>query len=197
MRPLAAACASAAMLVTLTPAITGAADDLGYRTQVEAVDFRDFRFPDPCGQPGKDYVTIHDGVSNIAIPTRGQLSGHPFRWTQLIDISYGWVEHEPLDVAGVALACSAGGTGIYSEGFLYAMRGGRPRLVDFIDGGDRGDGGIASVAVAWGRVIVTRYATARPGLAVCCPTHLVTTIYRWAGTKLVRLSTASQPFGLP
>jgi len=178
-------------------AIASMSGALGPGNEIFSIDFRNFTYPDPCGEPGKAKVTIHGGGLNVPIPAHEQLPGRPIAWTRMEEIGYGWIEHEPDNVAVVALVCSGGGTGIFSEAYLVAIRSGKPSVVADIGGGDRGDGGIAGASVAWGRILVERYAVDDPGYGICCPTHLVTTVYRWTGKKLVQVSSGSQAFGLP
>lgn len=162
------------------------------RYQIERVDFRNFTYAHPCVGEGPTDAQLQDGMSPDPIPTAPETP-----WVQLGGVGYGWLANETDDVAVVWLQCSTGGTGVFSQIDLFAMRSGKVAPIANLAGGDRADGGIAGVGVAWGRILVTRYAVDHPGYAVCCPTHLVTTVYHWTGSKLVEDSSASQKFGLP
>ena len=154
------------------------------QTAIYAIDFKNFTYPDICGDKG-DYVRLVNGSSDRVE-----------RSTTLDEVSYGWLQNEPQNVAAILVTCSGGGTGEFSGAFLYAVNHGHASLKTIVCCGDRADGGIASVNLAWGRLIIQTYSIGPQGVA-CCPTSIVTTVYRWDGKKLVKVNETSQPFGLP
>jgi hypothetical protein len=103
----------------------------------------------------------------------------------VFDIAYGDVTGDRQDEAIVLTVCNTGGTGNFSEGFVYAMKGRQPDLIAHIPGGDRADGGLRSTRVENGLLVVDINEPGPEGGA-CCPQIIVTTRYKVAGGRIVQ-----------
>ncbi|HMF56112.1 MAG TPA: hypothetical protein VK619_07185 [Pyrinomonadaceae bacterium] len=99
-----------------------------------------------------------------------------------VEIAYGDLTGDRRDEAVIIVRSSAGGTGYFSNGFVYTLRHGRPVLLTEFDGGDRAQGGIESAKVRRGLLIVERAG----GEGLCCPEYVEITEYGWDGARLVQ-----------
>lgn len=105
-------------------------------------------------------------------------------------VAYGDVTGDGSDEAAVTVYYTGGGTGAFSKGFLFALQGGRLKLLTTFEGGDRADGGINEVRIEGGALIVRRNEPERMNgvpVGLCCPVYLITAKYRWDGRRLVRV----------
>ncbi|HXG27550.1 MAG TPA: hypothetical protein VNJ47_01705 [Nevskiales bacterium] len=146
---------------------------------IRTVDFRNFTYAVYCvsedGRPIE--ITVRDGEFR-------RESEHDPLLLNVLSVSYGDLTGDGAPEAAVATGCNTGGTGQFTEGLVYTMRGGQPVLIGRVEGGDRAFGGIASLAIERGRLVVERYATDEDGPA-CCPRYIDTTRLRWEGAELV------------
>lgn len=100
--------------------------------------------------------------------------------------AYGDVTNDGVDEAVILSICNTGGSGQFSEGFIYTMRGGKPLLLARIPGGDRANGGLHKLTAERGLLVVERYAM-KDTSGLCCPDFIDTTRYHWDGRKLVQV----------
>ena len=98
--------------------------------------------------------------------------------------AYGDVDGDGKDEAVVSSNCNSGGTGQFSEGFVYTLKSGKPVLIGRIEGGDRAYGGIREITIAEGIVTVDRNDPGEFG-AACCAEAAIKTNYKWNGKTLV------------
>lgn len=114
-------------------------------------------------------------------------------------VTYGDLNRDGRDEAVVIMACNGGGTGSFTEGIIYTMRGGRPVIVGEVVGGDRAHEGIATVGIRDGLLRVGRYGTNTGG--ACCPEYVETKTYRLANNALTEAGrparSASRDFAAP
>src|SRR5579863_3257142 len=68
------------------------------------------------------------------------------------------------------------------DGYMFSLENGVPVLRATIKGGDRGDGGIQSMKVKDGIVVVRRFGDENSG--ACCPNRIEIEQWRWTGTIL-------------
>ena len=87
-------------------------------------------------------------------------------------------------VADVSTVCNTGGSGDFSDGFIYGMVNEKPKLLAVIDGGDRANGGIHSATIKNGLVQVERYGTDG---GACCPEWTEIRNYQLRDGKLVEV----------
>ena len=138
---------------------------------IHSVDFRNFRFHPSCLRLADSPAGIEQaqlkGEGESVIVTNGIFkSDNPddpldFR---IIEINYGNLTSN--QVAIVTTVCNTGGSGEFSEGFIYSMVNGQPKLLAVIEGGDRANGGIKSATIQNGLLRVERFGT---NGGACCP----------------------------
>ena len=92
---------------------------------------------------------------------------------------FGDVDRDGVEDAVITSSLWGGGTGHFTNVWIYRMRDGAPVVLGSIPGGDRAEGGIAGVAVAsGGAVLVSRYETDG---GACCPERVAHEVWRWNG----------------
>lgn len=138
---------------------------------IRAVDFRNFTYGPACSQ---DKVTVTNGRFDGSDPDE------PIHFF-VNNVAYGNLDEDGQEEAIVLTHCNLGGTGIFSEGFLFALQEDKPVQVARIDGGDRAMGGIKTIYVEGRLLKVAR----EYGMAACCANYIETTSYRLCGKDLV------------
>lgn len=98
-------------------------------------------------------------------------------------VSYGDLDGDGRDEAVILTMMNTGGTGNFSNGIIYTMKGGKPVVLTEFDGGDRAFGGLVGARILGKKLIVEQYDVGEAGGA-CCPEFVVTSSYRWNGQKL-------------
>lgn len=78
----------------------------------------------------------------------------------------------------------AGGSGVFSEGFVYLVKDGALQLLAGFEGGGRAANGLWKVSIVNQKLIVERES----GACMTCTERIITTRYRWDGEKLVTTS---------
>ena len=150
--------------------------------EIRSVDFKNFTYLAHCVGEEPSDVTVKDGE----FLEEKQMDGYVDRFSfSVFDIAYGDLTGDRKDEAIVLTICNTGGTGNFSEGFVYSMKGRKPDLIARIPGGDRADGGLRSTRVENGLLIVESNETGPEGGA-CCPQIIVTTRYKVAGGRIVQ-----------
>lgn len=97
---------------------------------------------------------------------------------------YGDLNGDGKEEAVIETLCNTGGSGQFSQAYIYTMKGGKPSLIAEVKGGDRGMGGIDNLKVVSNRLVVTKNESS----VACCPEFKVTTTYKLEGKKLVAVS---------
>jgi hypothetical protein len=105
-----------------------------------------------------------------------------------IQTAYGELTGDGKDEAAVIVWFTAGGNGVFSEGFVYSVKDGEVQLIAGFEGGDRAWDGIWNVSIAKQSLIVERQS----GPCSACTERIITTWYRWDGEKLVPVRTATR-----
>ncbi len=149
---------------------------------IRNVDFKNFTYLVNCISETPENVTVKDGEFSSEKQEDGYIDRFSFR---VFDIAYGDLDRDQRDEAIVLAVCNTGGTGNFSEGFVYTMKAGKPSLVARIPGGDRADGGLRSTRVENGLLVVDSNEAGPEGGA-CCPQIIVTTNYRLTNNKIVQ-----------
>jgi hypothetical protein len=72
-----------------------------------------------------------------------------------------------------------------SDVLVYRLNEGQPKLLAMLNGGDRAYGGIESVVIQDGKLIIGRYKPVTPDACMACIGFIETTTYTWDGNKLV------------
>lgn len=149
--------------------------------EIRSVDFKDFTYNAYCGDSPPDgettKVTVKNGKSEA-----GDGENFPSHFEVAVD-AYGDLDGDGKEEAAVSSLCNTGGTGQFSEGYIYTMKNGKPVLLTHFEGGDRGYEGLQSVKIKNGFLLVER----NDGKANCCADETLTTKYRWNGKKLVEV----------
>lgn len=127
---------------------------------IRRVDFQNFTYRPWCAPQS---VTTKDGTFER---DRG---GHKLSF-RVARVSYGDVNGDGRDEALVLTLCSTGGTGTFSDAFIYGMDGGKPKLLTTESGGDRADGGFHDMFVDRDGIVLDVYVN--EGGGACCPTAI-------------------------
>lgn len=168
---------SLAFLSLLLPAVClGQAD-------IRRVEFKNFTYPAFCASEDTHDVTVKDGEFSSEKQDDGYVDRFLFK---VIDVAFGDLNSDRSTEAIVLTVCNTGGTGNFSEGFIYTLRSGSPVLLARIPGGDRADGGLRRAFVENGLLVVDSNDPGENGGA-CCPQFIVTTRYRLSGDLISKV----------
>ena len=102
------------------------------------------------------------------------------------DVKFGDLDGDKQDEAVILSVCNTGGTGNFSEGYVYKMKAGKPVLAARIAGGDRAYGGLKSAKIVGGFAIVERFDPGENG-ASCCAEFFLTEKYKLENSKMVEI----------
>ena len=152
------------------------------QTDIHKVDFKNFTYLAKCIAETPQRVTVKNGEFSEEKQEDGYVNRFYF---QVSDIAYGDLNGDGRDEAIVLTVCNTGGTGNFSEGFIFAPKAGRPALVARIPGGDRAYGGLRTTRIENGLLVVDSN-DAGPEGGACCPQIIVTTKYKLVGNKIIR-----------
>lgn len=151
------------------------------QTGIHSVDFKNFAYPAICAGEKPETITVKNGEFS----SERQMDGYVERmYFNVFDTSYGDLDGDGRDEAVILSVCNTGGTGNFSEGFIYTERAGKPFLIARIPGGDRAYGGLRSAKIENATLIVESSDPGENG-ASCCPKLVTTTRYRLSGSKIV------------
>jgi len=158
------------------------------QAEIRSVDFKNFTYLAHCLAETPSEVTVKDGE----FLEEKQMDGYVDRYYfNVFDIAYGDLTGDRKDEAIILTVCNTGGTGNFSEGLVYSMKGPKPALIARVPGGDRADGGLRSTRVENGLLVVESNESGPEGGA-CCPQIIVTTRYRVAGGRIVQTGKESR-----
>jgi hypothetical protein len=115
--------------------------------------------------------TMEDGVCAVCLAIR--------------DVTFGDVDGDGREEAVLLIDSNLGGAGTSLDGYVFGLQDGRPLLREHVPGGDRGDGGIESVSISSGHVIVRRFELG-PRDGACCPSRVSIERWRWENGHLVK-----------
>jgi len=163
-------------LVTLPAIVFGQRD-------IRKVDFKNFTYSAHCISEKPSNVTVKDGEFSEEKQQDGYVDRFYFN---VFDVSFGDLNADGHEEAMVLTVCNTGGTGNFSEGFIYTLRSGSPVLSARIPGGDRADGGLRKAFVEDGLLVVNSNDPGEDGGA-CCPQVIVTTKYRMSGDRIAKV----------
>jgi hypothetical protein len=148
---------------------------------IQKVDFKNFTYKPFCAGEDPLLVTVKNGEFSKEEQQEGYVDHFYFN---VFGITYGDLTGDRQPEAIVLTACNTGGTGNFSEGFIYTLKAGKPLLLARIEGGDRAYDGLRSAVVENGLLAVDRNDAGENGGA-CCPEFAVTTNYKLTGDKLI------------
>ena len=150
---------------------------------IDSVDFKNFTYKPYCASPDTQTVSVKDGEFS----SEKQMDGWVDRfYFAVFDVALGDLDGDGKNEAVVLTTCNTGGTGNFSEGFIYKANAGKPLLIARIPGGDRAYGGLRSANIENGQLIIKSNEAGEEGGA-CCPQYVVTTRYRLTGSNLAAM----------
>jgi hypothetical protein len=148
--------------------------------QIRKVDFKNFTYDAHCAGEDTTKVTVKNGEFSSEKQEDGYVDRMYFN---VFEVSYGDLNGDNSEEAIVLTVCNTGGTGNFSEGFIYTLKGGKPVVFANIPGGDRAYGGLRTARVENGQLVVETNNEGENG-AACCPEFVVTTRYDVSSGKL-------------
>lgn len=150
------------------------------QNDIRKVDFRNFTYDiQSLDGESKSKITVEDG--NFS-----RISEDDKYYFSIEDVVYGDLDGDGKEEAAVGIIENTGGTGQFSSGLIFTMRGGKAVVLTMFAGGDRAYGGIAGANIAGGILTVERNAPGDLG-AACCAEFIETTRYKWNGKQLVQV----------
>jgi hypothetical protein len=158
---------------------------------IRKTDFKNgFTYEPFCAGEETTKVTVKDGEYSKETKDKDSDYVDHF-YFNVLDVAYGDVDNDNKEDAIVITSCNTGGTGQFSEGFIYTLKNGKPTLLDRIAGGDRAEGGLRGAKMENGLLVVERNGAGEGG-GLCCPEFLVTTKYKWNGKALAQSGAETQ-----
>lgn len=144
-------------------------------------DLQNFTYTPSCAsEDSAKPVTVKNGEYSYEKQEDGYVDRFSFN---VFDIVYGDLTGDGKEEAVALTVCNTGGTGNFSEGFIFGAQGGKAVLLATLPGGDRAYGGIRKAWIDKGRLVVETNDPGEMGGA-CCPTEIITSTYKLAGKKL-------------
>ena len=147
---------------------------------IRKVDFKNFTYQPDCAYENNKKITVRNGDYSYEKPADGYTDRFDFK---VFEVSYGDLNGDNSEEAIVLTVCNTGGTGNFTEGFIYALKDGKPDLFTKIPGGDRAEGGLRTAKVDNGQLIIDSNDPGETGGA-CCPQFILTTRYDVSNGKL-------------
>ncbi|HUF03947.1 MAG TPA: hypothetical protein VMM38_07205 [Aridibacter sp.] len=164
MRPIAAA-----ILIAISSLAALAQAD------IKKVDFRNFTYEvEFCRTEISDKITVSNGEFFEEKEVDGYISR---RFFSVSGFTYGDLDGDGNDEAVVISVCNTGGTGNFTEAYVFKVSGGEAKRVVTLEGGDRAYGGLREIRIEDGKMIVDASDPGQFGGA-CCPEGVVTRTYR-------------------
>lgn len=153
------------------------------QTNIRKADFQNAAIPVKCGtQP--DRVRLKDGKYKHA--KTGEKGD--YEWSvHITSLVYRDIDRDGTEEAIVLYLCHAGTSGAYFSGLVYGLRGNSIKVLDEIEGGDKGDGGILRVSIRNGFLVVERYKLPPASSSACCPAFIETSKYRLTNKGLLEV----------
>jgi putative lipoprotein len=158
----------------LPPMVPAQKTSAGTPLTVESIDFKNFTYRPSCS---KTPIRVKNGVYERTRPDR--------LYFKIGAIAFGDIGDNGSVEATVLSACNSGGSGVFSEGYVFGIVNGKVTQLATISGGDRAWGSIQSVTVTKGLLSVVRLAPDAPNGPACCPKFLETTVYKLQGGRMI------------
>ena len=155
---------------------------------IRKVDFKNFTYEPECAYEDKKKITVKNGEYSYEKPAEGYTDRFYFN---IFEISYGDLNGDNYEEAIVLTKCNTGGTGNFTQGFVYTMKDGKPSLFANVPGGDRADGGLRTAKVDNGQLVVESNDPGPTG-GSCCPEFIITTRYDVSTGKLKQVGKAEK-----
>ena len=149
---------------------------------ITAFDFKNFTYPAYCVGDTPQKITVKDGEFLKETQEEGYVDRFSF---SIMDVAFGDLTGDGKPEAVILSICNTGGTGNFSEGFVFTLQAGKPKLITHIPGGDRAYGGLRGAWIENGLLIIDSNEVGEMGGA-CCPEFVITTKYKLSAGKLVK-----------
>lgn len=156
------------------------------QTDIHKIDFKNFTYMPSCAGEEPEKVTVAKGEFSSEKKVDDYVDRFYF---SILSVEFGDLTGDKQVEAVVLSVCNTGGTGQFTEGFIYSMKAGRPALLSRVPGGDRADGGLRSLTVENGLLIVDAN-DASENSGACCAEFTLKFKYRLSGDKLIEVGTA-------
>ncbi len=159
------------------------------QNSIRDVDFKNFTYsPDFCGREDKRKITVLKGEFS----EEKEVDGYTERvFFGVYGLIYGDLDGDKKDEAVILSVCNTGGTGNFTEAYIYKMRNGKPKRVMLLVGGDRADGGLREARIE-NKVLIVESNDAGEMGGACCPQYILTTRYRLKGKRLKQIGKTSK-----
>lgn len=156
------------------------------QANIRKVDFQNFTYEPSCAGEDTTKVTVAGGEFS----EEKKIDEYTERFFfKVFNIIYGDLNGDRAEEAVILSVCNTGGTGNFTEGFVYSMKRGKPALVARIPGGDRADGGLRKAWIENGLLLIESNDGER-SRGACCPGGTITEKVKLSGSKLL---TVGQP----
>ncbi|MCO6510128.1 MAG: hypothetical protein J5I65_04985 [Aridibacter famidurans] len=151
------------------------------QADIRSVDFNNFTYEVEFCQTE---VSNKIAVSNGEFYEEKEVDGYTDRrFFSVSGFTYGDLDGDGKDEAVVISVCNTGGTGNFTEAYVFTIRGREVTRIVTLEGGDRAYGGLREVRIEDGKMIVEASDPGEMGGA-CCPEEVVTRTYRLKGGSL-------------
>lgn len=150
------------------------------QADIRKVNFKNFTYHPYCADEEPEKITVKNG--EFSKETKYDEFTEHF-YFNIFSINYGDLNGDGKDEAVILSVCNTGGTGRFSEGYVYTIKAGKPSLLARIPGGDRAFGGLRKAKVENGLLVVDQNDADR-NQANCCSEYAETIKYRLNGSKL-------------
>jgi len=151
------------------------------QNDIRKINFQNFTYDaDYCGGEGERKITVKDGK----FFEEKKVDDFTERiYFSVVDATFGDLDGDSVDEAVVLSICNMGGTGNFSEAYIYKLVNGKPVRKMTVLGGDRAFGGLREARVENGLLVIESNDAGKLGGA-CCPEFVVTNTYRFDGKSI-------------
>lgn len=160
------------------------AKDYGPYTDIHQIDFQNGFLYSPV--MGDIFRRLR--VQNGEADDLGDPRGPSFRVLRVI---LGDIDGDAKDEAIVSTSYWAGGSGVFSDDFVYKIVGGKPEVISRLGIGDRSMGGVDKVWIENGIVYVRRFDSGSHGTA-CCSEFNITYGFKRNGSEFDEVGSVSK-----
>lgn len=155
---------------------------------IRKIDFKNFTYNPFCAGEEPQNVTVKDGEFSDE-KKDGEFTDRFY--FNVFSTNYGDINGDGNEDAVILSTCNTGGSGQFSEGFIYELKDGKPSLLTRIPGGDRAFGGLVEAKIENGLLVLEAYDAGKDG-AACCPEFSVISRFKLSGGKLVETGKAER-----
>lgn len=151
---------------------------------IKNFDFRNALLPPVMGDIYRR-IRVKDGEHRLSGDEQG-------RELWIDNIAYGDLDGDRNDEAVVSLFHWGGGSGVFSDDFVYKLVNGRPKVIERLGVGDRAFGGSRNLFIRNMTLFIERYDAGSHGSA-CCPEFVFRYGLRWNGKHLIEVGETRRP----